>query len=174
MDPAVSARDGETIIRIKWARGLAGFGSAVRHCAVGAGIWRWARTGSWRQRGGFGDRAASVKHPHGLEDQNFDEPFTTDKPVIFAFHGYPATLHKLIFTDRNAASGKSVAPRPRAPGARQGSKRAAIERQFIAVSYEHATFLPAAWIWLSLWSGWAAIFAVSEDGPCASHGKLNR
>jgi XFP C-terminal domain len=106
-------------------------------------------------------------------DQNFDELFTTDKPVSFAFHGYPATLHKLIFTDRNAASGKSVAPRLRAPGARQGSKPswwAAIERQFIAVSYGHATFLPAAWIWLSLWSG----FAVSEDGPCASHGKINR
>ena len=118
MDPEVSARDrdGETTVRIKWVRGLAGFGSAV-HCAVGAGIWRWARTGSWRQRGGFGDRAASVKHPHGLEDQNFDELFTTDKPVIFAFHGYPATLHKLIFTDRNAASGKSVAPRLRGPGA---------------------------------------------------------
>ena len=48
--------------------------------------------------------------------------------------------HKLIFTDRNVASGMSVASRPRAPGARQESKPswwAAIERQFIAVSYEH-------------------------------------
>jgi xylulose-5-phosphate/fructose-6-phosphate phosphoketolase len=30
------------------------------------------------------------EHPHGLEDQDFDELFTTDKPVIFAYHGYPA------------------------------------------------------------------------------------
>jgi hypothetical protein len=58
--------------------------------------------------------------------------FTTDKPVIFAslaVAGHPsqADLH-----DRNAVV-------------------AAIEHQFIAVSYGHTTFLPAAWIWLSLW-----------------------
>ena len=29
------------------------------------------------------------EHPHGMEDQDFDKLFTTDKPVIFAFHGYP-------------------------------------------------------------------------------------
>jgi xylulose-5-phosphate/fructose-6-phosphate phosphoketolase len=32
------------------------------------------------------------EHPHGLEDQDFDELFTTDKPVIFAYHGYPAIM----------------------------------------------------------------------------------
>ena len=41
------------------------------------------------------------EHPHGLEDQDFDELFTTDKPVIFAFHGYPAMIHKLTYRRRN-------------------------------------------------------------------------
>jgi xylulose-5-phosphate/fructose-6-phosphate phosphoketolase len=40
-------------------------------------------------------------HPHGMEDQDFDELFTTDKPVIFAFHGYPAMIHKLTYRRRN-------------------------------------------------------------------------
>ena len=34
------------------------------------------------------------EHPHGLADHEFDAMFTTDKPVIFAFHGYPALIHK--------------------------------------------------------------------------------
>jgi xylulose-5-phosphate/fructose-6-phosphate phosphoketolase len=41
------------------------------------------------------------EHPHGLEDQDFDELFTTDRPVIFAFHGYPAMIHKLTYRRRN-------------------------------------------------------------------------
>jgi xylulose-5-phosphate/fructose-6-phosphate phosphoketolase len=41
------------------------------------------------------------EHPHGLEDKDFDELFTTDKPVIFAFHGYPAIIHKLTYRRRN-------------------------------------------------------------------------
>ena len=41
------------------------------------------------------------EHPHGLEDQAFDEMFTIDKPVIFAFHGYPALIHKLAYRRRN-------------------------------------------------------------------------
>jgi xylulose-5-phosphate/fructose-6-phosphate phosphoketolase len=41
------------------------------------------------------------QHPHGLEDQDFDELFTTDRPVIFAFHGYPGVIHKLTYKRRN-------------------------------------------------------------------------
>jgi xylulose-5-phosphate/fructose-6-phosphate phosphoketolase len=41
------------------------------------------------------------EHPHGLEDKDFDELFTTDRPVIFAFHGYPAIIHKLTYRRRN-------------------------------------------------------------------------
>jgi xylulose-5-phosphate/fructose-6-phosphate phosphoketolase len=41
------------------------------------------------------------EHPHGLEDQDFDELFTTDRPVIFAFHGYPSVIHKLTYRRHN-------------------------------------------------------------------------
>ena len=41
------------------------------------------------------------EHPHGMEDHDFDELFTTDKPVIFAFHGYPAMIHKLTYRRHN-------------------------------------------------------------------------
>jgi xylulose-5-phosphate/fructose-6-phosphate phosphoketolase len=41
------------------------------------------------------------EHPHGLDDLEFDALFTTDKPVIFAFHGYPAMIHKLAYRRRN-------------------------------------------------------------------------
>ncbi len=41
------------------------------------------------------------EHPHGLADTAFDAMFTADKPVIFAFHGYPAIIHKLTYRRRN-------------------------------------------------------------------------
>jgi xylulose-5-phosphate/fructose-6-phosphate phosphoketolase len=41
------------------------------------------------------------EHPHGLDDRDFDDLFTTDKPVIFAFHGYPALIHKLTYKRHN-------------------------------------------------------------------------
>ena len=41
------------------------------------------------------------EHPHGLEDRDFDALFTADKPVIFAFHGYPAMIHKLVYRRHN-------------------------------------------------------------------------
>jgi xylulose-5-phosphate/fructose-6-phosphate phosphoketolase len=41
------------------------------------------------------------EHPHGLEDHDFDEMFTTDRPVIFAFHGYPGIVHRLTYRRRN-------------------------------------------------------------------------
>jgi xylulose-5-phosphate/fructose-6-phosphate phosphoketolase len=44
------------------------------------------------------------EHPHGLPDSDFDALFTTDKPVIFAFHGYPAMIHKLTYRRRNHAN----------------------------------------------------------------------
>jgi len=39
----------------------------------------------------------SSEHPHGLPDSEFDALFTTDKPVIFAFHGYPWLIHRLTY-----------------------------------------------------------------------------
>ena len=41
------------------------------------------------------------EHPHGLEDRDFDDLFTTDRPVIFAYHGYPTMVHKLTYKRRN-------------------------------------------------------------------------
>ena len=37
------------------------------------------------------------EHPHGLNDHDFDALFTTDKPIIFAFHGYPWLIHRLTY-----------------------------------------------------------------------------
>jgi xylulose-5-phosphate/fructose-6-phosphate phosphoketolase len=37
------------------------------------------------------------QHPHGLEDAGYDALFTTDKPVIFAYHGYPWLIHRLTY-----------------------------------------------------------------------------
>ena len=41
------------------------------------------------------------EHPHGLPDADFDALFTTDKPVIFAYHGYPWLIHRLTYRRRN-------------------------------------------------------------------------
>ncbi|MDD5043021.1 MAG: phosphoketolase family protein, partial [Candidatus Omnitrophica bacterium] len=41
------------------------------------------------------------EHPHGLSDKDFDSLFTTDKPVIFAFHGYPWLIHRLLYRRAN-------------------------------------------------------------------------
>ncbi|MEO8358990.1 MAG: phosphoketolase family protein [Vicinamibacteria bacterium] len=41
------------------------------------------------------------EHPHGLDDDHFDALFTSDRPVIFAFHGYPALIHKLTYRRHN-------------------------------------------------------------------------
>jgi xylulose-5-phosphate/fructose-6-phosphate phosphoketolase len=43
----------------------------------------------------------SEEHPHGLKDHEFDSIFTTDKPVIFAFHGYPTLVHRLTYKRAN-------------------------------------------------------------------------
>jgi xylulose-5-phosphate/fructose-6-phosphate phosphoketolase len=42
-----------------------------------------------------------TEHPHGLSDGDFDDLFTTDKPVIFAFHGYPWLIHRLTYRRAN-------------------------------------------------------------------------
>ena len=41
------------------------------------------------------------EHPHGSTDREFDSLFTTDKPVIFNFHGYPWLIHKLAYRFKN-------------------------------------------------------------------------
>lgn len=41
------------------------------------------------------------EHPHGLPDKDFDTIFTTDKPIIFAYHGYPWLIHRLTYRRTN-------------------------------------------------------------------------
>jgi xylulose-5-phosphate/fructose-6-phosphate phosphoketolase len=41
------------------------------------------------------------EHPHGLSDREFDTLFTTDKPIIFAYHGYPMLIHRLTYRRTN-------------------------------------------------------------------------
>ena len=41
------------------------------------------------------------EHPHGLSDKDFDVLFTKDKPIIFAFHGYPLLIHRLTYRRTN-------------------------------------------------------------------------
>jgi xylulose-5-phosphate/fructose-6-phosphate phosphoketolase len=41
------------------------------------------------------------EHPHGLSDREFDAIFTTDKPIVFAYHGYPWLIHRLAYRRTN-------------------------------------------------------------------------
>lgn len=44
------------------------------------------------------------EHPHGLSDKEFDRLFTTDKPILFNFHGYPYLIHRLTYRRANHAN----------------------------------------------------------------------
>jgi len=44
------------------------------------------------------------EHPHGLTDRDFDGLFTTDKPILFAYHGYPWLIHRLTYRRTNHAN----------------------------------------------------------------------
>ena len=44
---------------------------------------------------------SASEHPHGLDEAAFDSLFTTDKPVVFAFHGYPSLVHRLTYRRTN-------------------------------------------------------------------------
>jgi xylulose-5-phosphate/fructose-6-phosphate phosphoketolase len=41
------------------------------------------------------------EHPHGLSQRDFDTLFTTDKPIVFAYHGYPSLIHRLAYRRTN-------------------------------------------------------------------------
>jgi xylulose-5-phosphate/fructose-6-phosphate phosphoketolase len=46
----------------------------------------------------------TTEHPHGLSDDAFDALFTADRPVVFAYHGYPWLIHRLAYRRRNHAN----------------------------------------------------------------------
>jgi xylulose-5-phosphate/fructose-6-phosphate phosphoketolase len=41
------------------------------------------------------------EHPHGMSDAEFDSIFTSDRPIVFAYHGYPWLIHRLTYRRRN-------------------------------------------------------------------------
>ena len=41
------------------------------------------------------------EHPHGMPDREFDNLFTRDKPIVFAYHGYPSLIHRLTYRRAN-------------------------------------------------------------------------
>jgi xylulose-5-phosphate/fructose-6-phosphate phosphoketolase len=43
-------------------------------------------------------------HPHGLEEREFDDLFTADRPVVFAYHGYPTMIHRLTYKPRQGST----------------------------------------------------------------------
>ncbi|MEO8910649.1 MAG: phosphoketolase, partial [Gemmatimonadaceae bacterium] len=111
--------------------------SAIRHCEVGIGVWKWASNDDGGEpdvvmacagdvptletlaavaflRTNLPDlriRVVNVvdlmtlqpraEHPHGLSESDFDALFTKDKPIVFAFHGYPWLIHRLTYRRRN-------------------------------------------------------------------------
>jgi xylulose-5-phosphate/fructose-6-phosphate phosphoketolase len=98
--------------------------AAVAHCTKGIGIWDWASTDAGSEPDVLlacaGDIATmealklrfvnvvdlfrllpESEHPHGLAARDFDSVFTTDKPVIFNFHGYASLIHKLAYRHTN-------------------------------------------------------------------------
>jgi xylulose-5-phosphate/fructose-6-phosphate phosphoketolase len=60
--------------------------AAIKHCTAGIGIWEWA---------------SDEEHPHSLSGRDFDALFTTDRPIIFAYHGYPWLIHRLAYRRTN-------------------------------------------------------------------------
>jgi xylulose-5-phosphate/fructose-6-phosphate phosphoketolase len=42
-----------------------------------------------------------TEHPHGMSDREFDSLFTTDRPIVFAYHGYPWLIHRLTYRRKN-------------------------------------------------------------------------
>ena len=97
---------------------------AVKHCTKGIGIFKWASNDEYGEpdivMACCGDTPtletlaavkilkvdlmrlqSNLEHPHGLTDTDYNALFTTDKPIIFAFHGYPNLIHQLIYKRRN-------------------------------------------------------------------------
>jgi len=59
------------------------------------------RADARRRRGSPNGAPRHIHHPHGLADRDFDTIFTRDKPIIFAYHGYPWLIHRLTYRRTN-------------------------------------------------------------------------
>ena len=56
-----------------------------------------------------------TEHPHGISDAEFDSLFTTNRPIIFAYHGYPWLIHRLTYGVTITPTSTFAATRKRAP-----------------------------------------------------------
>ncbi|MCL5098672.1 MAG: hypothetical protein M1608_14315 [Candidatus Omnitrophica bacterium] len=85
---------------IPWRRPIA----SLNHLLT-SHVWRQNHNGFSHQDPGFIDhvvnKKADTEHPHGLSDCDFDTLFTKDKPIIFAYHGYPWLIHRLTYRRTN-------------------------------------------------------------------------
>ena len=62
-----------------------------------------------------------TEHPHGMSDREFDTLFTTDRPVIFAYHGYPSLIHRLTYRGPSTPTCTCAGSRRRAPPRRRST-----------------------------------------------------
>ncbi len=101
------------------------------------------------------------EHPHGLPDADFDSLFTTDRPIVFAYHGYPWLIHRLTYRRANHCQsprarlqggghdddavrhGHAERPRPLPPGHRRHRPRARPWRQGGGPEAGHGRGAPA-------------------------------
>lgn len=74
---------------------------AVKHCTQGIGIWDWASNDKGQEPDLIMACCGDTQHPHGLSESEYNALFTKDKPIIFAFHGYPKLVHELTYLREN-------------------------------------------------------------------------
>ena len=60
-----------------------------------------AQGAAGQRRGSLDASDPPTEHPHGLDDREFDALFTADRPIIFAYHGYPWLIHRLTYRRTN-------------------------------------------------------------------------
>jgi xylulose-5-phosphate/fructose-6-phosphate phosphoketolase len=77
----------------------------VMACCGDSRRWRrWPRStccGSTCPTSRSASSTSSSEHPHGLSDPEFDALFTTNRPIVFAYHGYPWLIHRLTYRRTN-------------------------------------------------------------------------
>ena len=81
---------------------------AIKHCTKGIGVWNFVSNSLNPDiiMACAGDTptieaVAATKNPHALTNEEYDELFTKDKPIIFAYHGYPTLIHELTYFRHN-------------------------------------------------------------------------
>ncbi len=85
-----------------------------------------------------------TEHPHGLPDSEFDTLFTADRPVIFAFHGYPWLIHRLTY--RRTNHDRAARPRLQGEGHHHNAVRHGDAQRPRPLPPGHRRHRPRAWL----------------------------